>query len=318
MDNKRKKISISSGCFNEEGNLQEWYNRIRETLAQFPQYDYEIVIADNCSTDGSREVLREIAALDKNFKVIFNSNNFGHIRSPFNALLNTTGDATIIMVSDLQEPPELIAEFIRKWEDGYQVVVAVKPLSKEFFLMTLVRKFYYWLLSKISDSNDIIRNFTGFGLYDRKFMDAVHRYHDPYPYLRGLVSEIGFKRVEVEFVQQKRKHGRTKNNFFTLYDMAMTGFVNHSKLPLRLATFCGFCLAGVSLLIALGYLIYKLMFWQTFTLGLAPLVVGLFFFSAVQLIFIGIVGEYVGAILTQVKNYPLAIEDEKINFDDHQ
>ena len=318
MDNKRKKISISSGCFNEEGNLQEWYDRIRKTLIQFPQYDYEIIIADNCSTDGSKEVLRQIAAQDKNFKVIFNSNNFGHIRSPFNALLHTSGDATVIMVSDLQEPPELIAEFIRKWEDGYQVVVAVKPRSKEFLLMTGVRKFYYWLLLKISDSNNIIRNFTGFGLYDRKFMDAVHRYHDPYPYLRGLVSEIGFKRAEVEFVQQKRKHGRTKNNFFTLYDMAMTGFVNHSKLPLRLATFCGFCLAGVSLLIALGYLIYKLMFWQTFTLGLAPLVVGLFFFSAVQLIFIGIVGEYVGAILTQVKNHPLAIEDEKINFDDHQ
>ncbi|MFA7230154.1 MAG: glycosyltransferase family 2 protein, partial [Victivallaceae bacterium] len=242
---EKKKISIATGCYNEEGNLEELYDRMRKTLAQFPQYDYEIVVADNCSTDGSREVLRRIAAQDKNFKVIFNSNNFGHIRSPFNALLQTTGDATVMMCSDLQEPPEMIVEFIRKWEEGYEVVVAVKPRSKEFFLMALVRKFYYLLLSLISSSNDIICNFTGFGLYDRKFMNALRKYHDPYPYFRGLVSEIGFRRAEIEFVQQKRKHGKTKNNFFTLYDMAMTGFVNHSKLPLRLATFSGFCMAGV-------------------------------------------------------------------------
>jgi glycosyltransferase involved in cell wall biosynthesis len=311
----KKKISISSGCYNEEGNIREWYDSIIKVLKQFPKYDYEIVIADNCSTDGTRDILREIASEDKNFKVILNSNNFGHIRSPYNAWLQTSGDATVILVSDLQEPPELIAEFIKKWEEGYDVVVGTRRKSRENIFMLSVRKFYYWLLSKFSESGHIIRNFTGFGLYDRKFMDALKRYRDPYPYFRGLVTEIGFKRTEVEFTQGKRKHGKTKNNFFTLYDMAMTGFVNHSRLPLRLATFLGFSLAGVSMLIAIGYLIYKLFYWDTFKLGLAPLVVGMFFFTAVQLIFIGIVGEYVGAVYTQVKNKPLAIEDEKINFE---
>lgn len=315
MNNQKKKISISSGCYNEEGNLQEWYDRLIKMFAQFPQYDYEIIIADNCSTDRSREILRSIAAKDKNFKVIFNSNNFGQIRSPYNGLMQTTGDAMVVMASDLQDPPELIAEFIKKWEEGNRVVVAVKPQSRENITISTVRKFYYWLLSKVSDTNEVIRNFTGFGLYDRKFMDAVKKYHDPFPYFRGLVSEIGFKRAEIEFVQPPRLRGKTKNNFFILYDLAMTGFVNHSKLPLRLAVFLGFILAGLSMLIAFGYLVYKLMYWDTFNLGLAPLVVGLFFFSGVQLIFIGIIGEYIGAIYTQVKNKPLAIEDEKLNFD---
>ncbi len=311
----KKKISVSSGCYNEVGNIQAWYDRIIKVFERFPKYDYEIIIADNCSTDGTRDILREIAARDKKFKVIFNSNNFGHIRSPYNGLMQTTGDAVVIMASDLQDPPELIAEFIHKWEEGNRVVVAVKPKSKEKFLLNQIRKIYYYMLAKISDSQEVIRNFTGFGLYDRKFMDAVKKYHDPFPYFRGLVSEIGFKRAEIEFIQPRRQHGKTKNNFFILYDFAMTGFVNHSKLPLRLATFLGFSLAGISLLVAFGYLIYKLLYWETFTLGLAPLVIGMFFFAAVQLIFIGIVGEYVGAIYTQVKNKPLAIEDEKINFE---
>ncbi len=311
-----KKISIISGCYNEEGNLQELYDRLIEVIQKLSVYNYEIIIADNCSTDGSRDILRKIASQDKNFKVIFNSNNFGHIRSPYNAYLQGTGDATIAIASDLQDPPETIIDLVHKWEEGYQVVVAVKPKSKENHCLAIIRKFYYWLLSKISDSNPIIRNFTGFGLYDRKFMDAIKKYNDPYPYFRGLVSEIGFKRAELDYVQEKRKHGATKNNFFTLYDMAMTGFVNHSKFPLRLAAFLGFCLAGLSLLISLAYLVYKLLYWDTFSLGLAPVVIGLFFFSAVQLIFIGIIGEYIGAILTQVKNYPLVIEDEKLNFEE--
>jgi len=316
MNNNIKKISIVAGCYNERDNLQELHDRLAEVLKKLSGYTYEIIIADNCSTDGSRDILRQIAAKDKNFKVIFNSNNFGQIRSPFNALLRASGDGVIAMCSDLQTPPEIIPEFIKKWEDGYDVVIAVKQRSRENIMMNLIRKLYYGLLSKMSDSHEIIRNFTGFGLYDRKFMDALKKYHDPYPYFRGLVSEIGFKRTVIEFVQDKRKHGRTKNNFITLYDVAMTGFVNHSKLPLRLAAFSGFCLAGISLLIAIAYLIYKLLYWQTFSLGLAPLVIGVFFFFAMQLIFIGIIGEYVGAILTQVKNHPLAIEDEKLNFED--
>ncbi|MFZ2654180.1 MAG: glycosyltransferase family 2 protein [Victivallales bacterium] len=316
MSNKKKIISISSSCYNEEGNLPEWYERLVKIFKQFPQYDYEIIIADNCSTDGTREILRRIASNDKNFKVILNSNNFGPICSTYNAMLQTTGDAVISMASDLQDPPEVIPELISKWESGFQVVVAVKPKSRENLPMSLVRKFYYLLLSYISDSNIIIRNFTGFGLYNRKFMDALKRYPDAYPYFRGLVGEIGFKRAEIEYIQDKRKHGISKINFLELYGVAMTGFVNHSKLPLRLATFSGFCLSVVSLMIALAYFIYKLLYWDTFTLGLAPLVIGLFFFSAMQLIFIGIIGEYVGAILTQVKNHPLAIEDEKLNFKD--
>lgn len=314
MNKIKKTISIVTSCYNEEGNLQELYNRLIASLKEFPQYDYEIIVADNCSTDKSRDILRQLAKDDKKFKVILNANNFGHIRSPFHALLQASGDAAVYMCSDLQEPPEIIVDFIKKWEEGNQVVVGVKPKSKENPLMRLVRQFYYWLLSKLSDSDHVIQNFTGFGLYDRKFLDALKKYNDPYPYFRGLVSEIGFKRTEVEFIQKKREHGKTKNNFFTLYDMAMTGFVNHSKLPLRLAVFIGFCLAGVSLLSALAYLIYKLLYWDTFTMGLAPLIIGLFFFSAVQLIFVGIIGEYIGAIFTQVKNKPLVIEDEKINF----
>lgn len=310
-----KKISVTSTCFNEEGNLREFYNRLLNVFHQLPQYDYEIIIADNCSTDSSRTILREIAAQDKKFKVIFNSRNFGHLRSPSNSFRQASGDAVIPMCSDLQEQPEVILDLVKQWEAGYEVVVAVKSKTRESLPMSLVRKFYYWLLSRISDADDLIQNFSGFGLYDRKFMDALKKYHDPYPYFRGLVSEIGFKRVVVEYVQAKRKHGHTTNNFLTLYTEAMNGFVNHSKLPLRLAAFSGFCLAGISLLFAIAYFIYKLLYWNSFTLGLAPMVIGLFFFSAVQLIFIGIIGEYIGAILTQVKNQPLVIEDEKINFD---
>jgi len=306
-------ISIVSGCYNEEGNLQEFYDRIVGAVKQLPDYTHEIIIADNCSTDRSREILRVIAAKDPQFKVILNANNFGHIRSPYNALLQATGDAVVLLCSDLQEPPEMIVDFVRQWEAGYQVVCGVKPKSRENPLMFQVRRFYYWLLASCSETSQI-RNFTGFGLYDRKAIEAVKKFNEPYPYFRGLISEIGFKRIEVPFIQAARQHGKTKNNFFTLYDMAMTGFVNHTKLPLRLAAFMGFILSVLSLLVAVGYLVYKLFFWNTFNLGLAPLVIGLFFFSSVQLVFIGVIGEYIGAIWTQVKNKPLVIEDERINF----
>ncbi len=315
MNDKLKKISIVAGCYNEKDNLQELYDRLMKIFQQLPQYDYEIIIADNYSTDGSRNILRRIAAQDKKFKVIFNSKNFGQVRSPYNALLQASGNAVVAMCSDLQNPPELIPDMIRQWEAGYQVVMAVKPKSHEIILMTLIRKCYYRMLAQISDSDDIIQNFTGFGLYDRKFMDGLKKYHDPYPYFRGLVSEIGFKRTAVEYVHEKRKHGRSKNNFLNLYDIAMTGFVNHTKLPLRLASFIGFTVAIINILIALCYFIYKLLYWQNFQLGIAPLVIGIFFFGGVQLLFLGIIGEYIGAIYTQVKNKPLVIEEERINFD---
>ncbi len=309
-----KTISIVSGCYNEEENLEELYQRCLAVLKKFPGYDYEFILEDNCSTDGTRSVLRKLAAADPKFKVILNAANYGHIRSPFNALLNASGDAAVWMCSDLQEPPEVIEEFIRKWEEGYRVVVGVRSGTRASLLMECFRKCYYASLSFFAPGETVIPKFTGFGLYDRVFLDALKRFHEPYPYFRGLVGEIGFRRAEVPFVQERRKHGRTKNNFFTLYDMAMTGFVNHTKLPLRLAGFTGFLLAIFSFLTAFAYLIYKLLFWDTFNLGLAPLVTGLFFFSAVQLIFIGIIGEYLGAVWTQVRNRPLVIEEERINF----
>lgn len=309
-----KTISITSSCYNEEGNLRELYERLRAVLAKFPQYDYEIIIADNCSTDGSRTILREIASEDPKFKVIFNANNFGHIRSPYNALLAASGDAVVTMCSDLQDPPEVIEEFIKKWESGSEVVVGIRSGTKENFVMANLRLLYYCLLSSAADSSNMLHAFTGFGLYGRNFCNALRSYHEPYPYFRGLVSEIGFPRTEVLFEQQKRKAGKTKNNFFTLYDMAMTGFVNHSKLPLRMAVYFGFFTGFVSFCIACWYLVAKLIYWESFSLGMAPIMVGVFFFMAVQLIFIGIIGEYIGAIWTQVKNRPLVVEQERLNF----
>jgi len=312
----KRKISIASPAYNEEGNIREFYDRVTAVIDRIPEYDFEIVISDNCSTDKTPEILRELAANDKRLKVILNARNFGHIRSPFNGMLQCTGDAVIVLVSDLQEPPELIPELIRNWEDGYKVVTCVKESSAESPVMYFLRRVFYWAIQRFSDSAEMIQNFNGFGMYDRQFMDALRRYRDPYPYFRGLVSEIGFERAVVKFEQPLRKRGLSKNNLFTLYDAAMSGFVNHSKLPLRLAAFVGFSVAMLSLLMAGIYLAYKLLYWDTFSLGIAPAVVGLFFFSAVQLIFIGVIGEYIGAIFTQVKQWPLVIEKERINFTD--
>jgi len=308
-----KTISLVSPCYNEEENVPELYRRLTSVMAKFPHYDYEIILADNCSTDGTRRVIRELAAKDKRLKAIFNAANFGQIRSPYNAMLAAGGDAVVTMCADLQEPPELVADFIREWENGAKVVCGVKPKSRENPLMFLVRRCFYKLIKACSDTPQI-ENFTGFGLYDRCVIDAMKKFHEPYPYIRGLVAEIGFRRVEVPYEQMAREHGKTKNNFFSLYDYAMTGFVNHTKMPLRLATFTGFVLSGLSLLTAAGYLAYKLVCWDSFSVGLAPVVIGLFFFASVQLIFIGVLGEYIGAIWTQVKNKPLVIEEERINF----
>lgn len=314
----RKKISVATGCFNEAGNIRELYGRIRSEFEKYPEYDWEIVISDNRSTDGTREILEELAGADKRVKVIFNSNNFGHIRSPFNAVMNTSGDAVVILVSDLQEPPELIGEFLKKWESGYKVVCGVRTGTKESFWAAGFRRFYYFLLDHCSAQGNVIRNFTGFGLYDRCVIEAMKRFHEPYPYLRGLLSEVGFSRTEIPFFQAPRKSGRTKNNLFTLYDMAMTGFVNNTKLPLRFTVFSGFLIAAVSLLISLAYLILKLIYWDTFSFGQAPIMIGMFFIGAVQLIFIGIIGEYIGAIWTQVKDKPLVIEEKRLNFEDEE
>lgn len=312
----KKHISVLTPCYNEKDNVGPLAKAVAKVFEKMPQYTYEHIFIDNDSTDNTVEILREIAIHDGNVKIILNARNFGHIRSPFYGMLQCKGDAVISLVSDFQDPPELIEEFLMKWEEGYKIVIGVKNKSKENPLMFAIRKSFYNLLSKASEGNgeSPVKNFTGFGLYDQQFISVLRTLDDPYPYFRGLITELGFNRFEVSYTQPQRASGKTKNNFFTLYDMAMLGFTNHSKLPLRLSAFIGFFSAVISFLVALGYFIYKLVFWDNFQVGMAPLVIGVFFFSSVQLFFIGIIGEYIGAIHTQIRKRPLVIEKERINF----
>lgn len=311
---EKKKISVVTPCYNEEENVRELYQRVKAQFSSLPEYDYEHIFIDNASTDSTVNILRGIAAEDKNVKLILNARNFGHIRSPYYGMQQAYGDAVILMVSDLQDPPEMIPQFLKKWEEGCKIVVGVKNKSRENPLMYSLRKLFYSTLKKFSESEQI-SNFTGFGLYDSSFIEVLRTIDDPYPYLRGMVAELGYGRCEINYTQPARKRGKTKNDFYTLYDIGMLGFVNHSKLPLRLASFVGFGLAAVSLLVAIFYFIYKLIFWDSFVIGDAPIVIGLFFFSSVQLIFLGIIGEYIGAIHTQVRKRPLVIEAERVNFE---
>jgi glycosyltransferase involved in cell wall biosynthesis len=308
-----KTISVVSGCYNEATNLDELVSRVFAVAAKFPQYAWEYILIDNCSTDGSQAVLRRLAAADRRIKVIFNTRNFGHIRSPYHGIMQARGDAVIGLVSDLQDPPEKIEEFISYWEQGFKIVAAIKNESEESALFYALRKFYYTLIARLSDV-ELLKNFTGFGLYDRLVMEHLRAMDDPYPYFRGMLAELGFPIAQVRFVQPLRKRGITKNNFYTLYDIAMLGFTGHTKVPLRLATMLGFATSLLSFLIGFIYLIIKLLLWQNFTIGLAPVVVGLFFLGSVQLFFIGILGEYIGAIHTKVTKRPLVVEAERINF----
>ena len=306
-------ISVVTPCYNEEENVEEVYAQVKAVFSDLPQYRYEHIFIDNASTDNTVAILKKLAAADYNLKIIVNIKNFGWIRSPHYGLLQAHGDAVVLVVSDLQDPPALIKEFLQKWEEGKAIVVGVKNQSEENPVMFAVRKFYYNLIKKLSDIEQI-KNFTGFGLYDQKFIAILRALKDPYPYFRGLITEIGFDRAEIPYVQPTRKKGRASSNFYALYDMAMLGFVNHSKIPLRLASFIGFGMSVVSFIVGIFYLIYKLLFWYRFEAGLAPLTIGIFFFSAVQLFFIGILGEYIGAIYTQVRERPLVIEKERVNF----
>ncbi len=309
-----KLISVMTACYNEEENVGEVYRRVKELFAgPLKDYAYEHVFIDNASTDRTVPLLKELAARDRNLKIIVNSRNFGHIRSPFYGLLQCRGDAVISLVADLQDPPELIVDLVGRWAAGAPVVVGVKKGSREARWMFALRGLFYRLIGALSEIEQV-RGFTGFGLYDKKVIEILRRIDDPYPYFRGLISEIGLPVARIEYEQPARRRGRTKNNFYTLYDMAMLGITNHSKVPLRLATMLGFLVASGSALAALGYLVYKLVFWDRFSVGVAPLVIGLFFFSAVQLFFIGIIGEYIGAIHTQVLRRPLVIEKERVNF----
>jgi glycosyltransferase involved in cell wall biosynthesis len=309
----RKLISIVTPCYNEEANIDELYQRIVAVMSRL-DYDYEHIFIDNCSTDNSLVKLRALAAQDKRVKLILNARNFGHIRSPYHALLQARGDAAVLIASDLQDPPEMIEEFVKKWEEGFKTVMAVKPESEESRLMFVARRAYYRFVTRISEV-PLVQNATGAGLFDRAVLDILKKIDDPYPYFRGLLCEIGFPIATVPFKQPRRMRGITKNNFYTLYDIAMLGITNHSKVPLRLMVMGGALLAGLSLFAAFGFLIAKLVFWNSFQMGIAPLLISLFFFSSVQILFLGMLGEYLGSVHTKIRNMPLVVEAERVNFD---
>jgi len=307
------KISIVTPCFNEEGNVEELHRQVAAVFAGLPDYTYEHLFIDNASKDRTPEILRELAAKDRNVKVILNARNFGHIRSPFYGLLQATGDAVILLVADLQDPPTMIVDFLREWRKGFKVVLGVKTTSEESPLMFFIRKAYYDFVARVSDT-ELTKNNTGFGLYDRVVIEELRKIGDSYPYFRGLISELGYPASKIEYRQPSRKRGVTSNNFYRLYDMAMLGITSHSKVPLRIATMLGFAMSLFGFGLAILFLIAKLVFWNEFQLGLAPMLIGIFLFASVQLFFIGILGEYIGAIHTQVLKRPLVIEKERIGF----
>lgn len=310
-----KLISIVTPCFNEEGNVEELYKRVKTVMSEtLSNYNYEHIFIDNASSDKTVEILKNIAKEDKNIKIIVNSRNFGHMCSPVHGMFQATGDVIVSIVSDLQDPPEMIPQFIKKWEEGNDVVLAIKQTSEENSFMFKLRKVYYDTLSKLSEI-EVFKNYTGFGLYDKKVMDAIKKLKDPYPFFRGMVAEVGFKVAKISYDQPVRLRGVTKNNFYTLYDIGMLGIINNSKIPLRMAIFIGVLFGVLSALIGVGYFIAKLIFWDTMSLGVAPLLIMSSFMFSIMLFFIGIIGEYVGAIYTQVLDRPLVFEQERINFD---
>jgi glycosyltransferase involved in cell wall biosynthesis len=307
-------VSIIVPCFNEEGNVETLCTRVRAVFAEIPDIRFQVIFIDNASVDRTQDYLRKLAAADRRIKAIFNVRNFGHLRSPLHAFFEAPGDAVIAMACDLQDPPELIREFIRHWRTGFKVVVGVKPASRESGIKFWLRRTYYRTLNQISDT-PLIENFTGFGLYDREVVETLRSIPDRRPYFRGLIADLGYARAEVPYIQPRRERGVTKNNFFDLYDVAMMGLTSHSRVPLRLATMAGFLLGTLSLLVAAFYLIAKLFFWNRFSFGQAPILIGIFFFGSVQMFFVGILGEYIGAIHAQIHRRPWVIERERLNFD---
>lgn len=310
--NKRL-ISIVTPTYNEIDNIDELLRRVRLAIEAESQYDFEILVIDNCSVDGTQERLRELAKEDHRVKIILNARNFGHIRSPYYGILQSKGDATIYLASDLQDPPEMIPDLLREWETGFKLVMAIKPVSKSSPVMHYLRKSYYRFIDRISDV-DIIKDSTGFGVYDKVVLDSLRKIADPYPFLRGLICELGYEVKEIPFIQQRRLRGITKNNFYTLFDIAMLGIVSHSKVPIRIASFMGIILGALSVIVAFIFLSLKLLFWDSFPIGSAPIIIGLFFLFGVQLFFIGILGEYIASIHGYVQNRPIVVEKERINF----
>ena len=307
-----KKVSILIPCYNEEENVVPMSEAIRDLFEkELTQYDYELLFIDNASTDKTRDLLREICANNKKVKAILNAKNFGQFNY---GMLQTTGDCTITMVCDFQDPIDLIPQYLKEWENGYKIVIGIKTSSKENPIMYWLRSIYYKMIKKFSDVEQI-EHFTGSGLYDQSFLDVLRDLKDPTPFMRGIVAELGYKRKEIEYEQPKRRAGKTHNNFYTLYDAAMLSFTSYTKIGLRLATFLGMGIGIISFAIALVYLILKLVYWDRFNAGMAPVLIGMFFLGAVQLLFLGLMGEYILSINQRVMNRPLVVEEERINFD---
>ena len=309
-----KHISVMTPCYNEEGNIRNIYNAVKEQFDKMPQYTYEHIFIDNYSTDNSRKILRELAAEDSNVKVILNARNFGPNRSGSYGMLQGTGDALICLVCDLQDPPEMIPTFLQKWEEGYKVVLGQKTKSKENPLMFQVRKLYYKIMEKLSETEHLT-NVTGYGLFDKEVLDMIKWMDDPDPYIRGLVTQLGYKWCLVEYTQQERTSGKSSYNFNRYFDFAITGLTHVSKKPLRIVTLVGLIMSAISFVIAFIYLVFKLVHWYEFDMGTAPILIGVFLLGSVQLACLGVIGEYIGAILTKVTKRPMVVEEERINFD---
>lgn len=307
-------ISILIPTFNEEENVVPLSKAIIEQFElNLKKYDYEIIFIDNCSKDTTRERLITLCSENKKIKAIFNSKNFGQFNSPYYGLCQTTGDCAILMCADFQDPVEMIPRFVHEWENGYKIVCGIKISSKENKIMYFLRSCYYKLIKKMS-SVEQIEHFTGFGLYDKSFIDVLRRLDDPIPFLRGIVAELGPNRKEIPYRQEKRRAGKTSNNWYSLYDAAMLSFTSYTKIGLRVATIFGFIFSAIGFIIALVYLILKLIYWNRFLAGTAPILIGVFLFSSIQLFFIGLLGEYIMSINTRIMHRPLVIEGKRINF----
>lgn len=311
-----KKISIVIPTYNEQENVVPLSEAIINVLEKdLSKYDYEIIFIDNYSTDNTRTLLKGLCSENKKIKAIFNCKNFGQFNSPYYGLCQSTGDCTILICADFQDPVELIPEFVKEWENGYKIVIGVKKTSRENKIMRAMRTAYYKLIKKLS-SVEQIEHFTGFGLYDKSFIKVLSELNDPSPFLRGIVAELGPERKEIAYEQQKRRAGKTKNNWYSLYDAAMLSFTSYTKIGLRMATFLGFLCAALSFLAAAIYLVLKFIYWDRFAAGMIPMLIGMFFIGSLQLFFIGFVGEYIMSINTRVIHRPLVIEEKRYNFDE--
>lgn len=308
-----KKISLLIPTYNEIENVEDLSIAVIKELEKLPQYDYEIIFIDNNSNDGTRDKLRGMCGDNNKIKAILNAKNFGQNNSPYYGLTQTTGDCAIMMCADFQDPVEMIPKLIHEWEAGYKIVSAIKTTSKENRVMRFLRTCYYKVIKKFSDVEQI-EHFTGFGLYDKSFIEVMRELKDPTPFLRGIVAELGYKRKEIPYEQQKRKAGKSKNNFYSLYDIAMLSFTSYTKIGLRLATFIGFIIAVISMIIAVVYLVLKVIYWDTFTMGMAPVLIGMFMLGAIQMIFLGLLGEYILSMNARIMNRPLVVEEERLNF----